>query len=62
MKTAEQIESENRAATIQAMHARGGMFVKALASAAAAADKNNYYRLKQAFPEIWENYAPKNDR
>lgn len=41
---------------IEFMHRFGGAFVKALAHAAAAADPNNFQRLKAAFPEIWETY------
>ena len=34
----------------------GGSFAKAIANAAKLADDNNYNKLKQAFPELWERY------
>jgi hypothetical protein len=41
---------------IEFMHRFGGAFVRALAHASAAADPDNFQRLKVAFPEIWETY------
>lgn len=38
------------------MYKYGGSFAKAIATAAKVADENNYNKLKQAFPELWERY------
>ena len=41
---------------IDAMSQYGGSFAKAIANAAKVADSDNYNKLKQAFPELWERY------
>ena len=41
---------------IDAMSKYGGSFAKAIANAAKVADSDNYNKLKQAFPELWERY------
>ena len=41
---------------IDAMSQYGGSFAKAIANAAKLADNDNYNKLKQAFPELWERY------
>lgn len=41
---------------IDAMSQYGGSFAKAIANAAKFADNDNYNKLKQAFPELWERY------
>lgn len=41
---------------IEAMSQYGGSFAKAIANAAKFADNDNYNKLKQAFPELWERY------
>ena len=41
---------------IDAMSQYGGSFAKAIANAAKVADSENYNKLKQAFPELWERY------
>jgi plasmid replication initiation protein len=41
---------------IDAMSQYGGSFAKAIANAAKVADSDNYNKLKQAFPELWEKY------
>lgn len=43
--------------TIEAMETYGGSFVVALAQAARRADKNNLAKLKEAFPEYWQQYT-----
>ncbi len=42
--------------TITAMASEGGSFVKALAQATRCADMQNRARIKQAWPELWEEY------
>lgn len=46
------------ARTIQNMRDSGGSFVKALAGAMGCADTDNLARIKAAFPEIMDRYAP----
>lgn len=41
---------------IEAMHKYGGSFVKVLASAFDHADYVNFFKLKNSFPEYWEEY------
>ena len=41
---------------IDAMSKYGGSFAKAIGNAAKFADEDNYNKLKQAFPELWERY------
>ncbi len=41
---------------IEAMSKYGGSYAKSIANAAKLADDNNYNKLKQAFPELWERY------
>lgn len=43
--------------TINAMSRFGGGFASALANAFLRADANNFQRLKNAFPEMWEMYS-----
>lgn len=38
------------------MRSMGGSFVQALANAFACADQSNRTRLKETFPEIWNQY------
>ncbi len=42
---------------ITAMETFGGSFAKAIANAFRRADRNNFSRLKTAFPELWEEYT-----
>ncbi len=42
---------------LKTMQNYGGGFASALAQAAMRADDNNYWRLKNAFPEIWAQTA-----
>ena len=41
---------------VEAMHAYGGSFAQAIASAFNRADAVNFERLKAAFPELWAEY------
>lgn len=41
---------------VKSMSIHGGSFAKTIAIAAKLADENNYNKLKQAFPELWEEY------
>ena len=41
---------------VDAMSQYGGSFAKAIANAAKYADNDNYNKLMQAFPELWERY------
>lgn len=43
--------------TITAMSRFGGRFASALANAFLRADGDNFQRLKNAFPEMWEMYS-----
>lgn len=43
--------------TIQAMRERGGSFVKLLADLFAHADEDNRRRIREAWPEYWEEYS-----
>lgn len=43
-------------ATAEAMRTVGGGFVKALGEALMRADPGNRARIKEAFPEYWEQY------
>ncbi len=42
--------------TLDEMEKRGGSFVRAMAQACRHADASNLYRMKQAFPEYFEQY------
>lgn len=42
---------------IQAMIRFGGSFVANLGKAALSADANNLQRIKDAFPEYWQQYT-----
>lgn len=42
---------------IEAMQRYGGSFVIALAQAARRADPTNLAKLKEAFPEYWQQYT-----
>ncbi len=48
--------SEADMKVIQAMMRFGGSFVSNLGKAAMAADANNLQRIKDAFPEYWQQY------
>jgi len=48
---------ERDVSILDAMTRYGGGFVKKLAAAAAAADGDNYRRLRLAFPELWVEYS-----
>ena len=43
--------------TIAAMERYGGGFAGSIGKAAAHADALNYARLREAFPDLWEEYA-----
>ena len=49
--------SEEDMKVIQAMIRFGGSFVSNLGKAALCADANNLQRIKDAFPEYWEQYT-----
>lgn len=49
--------SESDMKVIQAMIRFGGSFVSNLGKAALSADANNLQRIKDAFPEYWEQYT-----
>jgi hypothetical protein len=42
---------------IDTMQKYGGSFAKAIAEAFRRADSENFKRLQDAFPELWEQYA-----
>ena len=42
---------------LDAMNKYGGSFAKSISLAAWAADSENYAKLKDAFPELWTQYA-----
>lgn len=41
---------------IEAMEKYGGNFVQAIAKACYCADGNNYMKIREAFPELFEEY------
>lgn len=41
---------------IETMQKYGGGFVKALAQCFLLADGNNFYKLRETFPEYWKQY------
>lgn len=43
--------------TLKAMEIFGGSFASAIALAAQSADRFNYARLKEAFPDLWRDYT-----
>ena len=43
-------------ATAEAMQRHGGGFVKLLGAALARADPNNKDRIREAFPDYWQQY------
>lgn len=45
---------------VECMERFGGSFVKALAGAFIRADASNFHRLKEAFPDFWQDYSPDN--
>ena len=47
---------------IEAMEKYGGSFVKSLAQCFRHADQNNFYKLKSAFPEYWDEYSEKSEK
>lgn len=51
------VMSESDMKVIQAMIRFGGSFVSNLGKAALSADANNLQRIKDAFPEYWEQYT-----
>jgi len=53
----ERQESEKQFKVLKAMETYGGSFVKALAEAFYHADPINFIKLKNAFPEYWEEYS-----
>lgn len=50
------LEYDKVIGTAIAMQRRGGSFVQYLGRALAAADLENRERIKEAFPEYWEQY------
>tara|TARA_R100001198_G_scaffold84084_1_gene57831 strand:+ start:585 stop:755 length:171 start_codon:yes stop_codon:yes gene_type:complete len=46
---------------VTAMSVWGGGFVKGLANLMKLADRQNFIRLKNAFPEIWDTYSKMKD-
>jgi len=52
----EKKNNEKEYQTVEAMEKFGGSFVKALARAFHRADPINFIKLKNAFPEYWEEY------
>lgn len=51
-----QVPSEQDYRTIAAMEKFGGGFVKSLAALCRRADKDNFKRIKKAFPEYFAEY------
>ena len=52
----EKLQAE-RVFLVSNMRLYGGHFVVALSEAILRSDANNYERLKEAFPELWEKYS-----
>lgn len=50
------MENDHDFEVVEAMEKYGGSFVKALAECFHRADANNVEKLKNAFPEYWEQY------
>lgn len=48
--------SEEELEVVENMERFGGSFVKALAGAFYRADRENFLKLKDAFPEYWDEY------
>lgn len=48
--------NEQEFETVNKMSQYGGSFAKALAECFHRADRINFYRLKNAFPELWIKY------
>lgn len=48
--------NEEEMNVVDKMAKYGGSFVKALAEVFYRADRSNFYKLKNAFPEYWEEY------
>lgn len=44
---------------VEAMDRFGGSFVKSLAQCFQHADRDNFIKLQNAFPEYWDEYAEK---
>ena len=42
---------------VESMKSHGGSFARALADAFTKADPENYQKLKDAFPDLWEDYV-----
>lgn len=51
------METEQNFAVVEAMEKYGGSFVAALATAMRRADTQNFWKLRLAFPEIWNQYT-----
>ena len=49
--------SEEQIAVVEKMEKYGGSFVQALARAFYCADTVNFVKLREAFPEYWEEYS-----
>lgn len=48
--------NEKEYVVVEKMQVYGGGFVKALAECFRCADNVNFRKLREAFPEYWENY------
>ena len=57
----EKVKAE-RLILVSNMRRYGGSFVKALSQAILRSDAENYERLKDAFPELWETYGKMEDK
>jgi hypothetical protein len=49
--------SEEEFRVVENMHRYGGSFVKSLSEAFSHADQINFKKLKDAFPDYWEEYS-----
>lgn len=48
---------DERIRVAEAMRSRGGSFVQALGNALMCADSANVEKIRQAWPELWREYA-----
>lgn len=48
--------TDNERNVIEAMECYGGKFVRALAKCFSLANRDNFQRLRTAFPEYWDYY------
>ncbi len=55
-KTDEYMQKEKDYKVVENMEKYGGSFIVALAGAFRRADYENFAKLKEAFPEYWEEY------